>query len=141
MSESAEQTIRRIIAGQTISWNAGDGPGYARPFTEDGSFTNVLGTTLVGRALYEQRHVEIFAGFFRGTTLASHIERVRFVAPTVALVDIEAVVAGVHDAPPAMPLSQGVLRTHLLQVFVANDSGWQIAAHHNVAVIPRPHAP
>jgi uncharacterized protein (TIGR02246 family) len=132
---NAEAVVRQIIEEQTAAWNSGDGPGYARHFAEHGSFTNVLGTTVFGHLEFEQRHVRIFATFFKGSVLEVNIRRIQFVTPDVAIVDVDAVVQGVHGMPPGVTVSlDGVLQTRLMQVFVARAGRWWIEAHHNVDV-------
>ena len=132
---NAEADIQQIIAEQVAAWNSGDAPGYARHFAEHGSFTNVLGTTVFGHMEFEQRHVRIFSTFFKGSVLEVSIRRIQFVTPDVAIVDLDAVVRGVHGMPPAVAISSdGCLQTRLMQVFVARAGCWWIEAHHNVDV-------
>jgi len=132
---NAEADIQQIIAEQVAAWNSGDAPGYARHFAEHGSFTNVLGTTVFGHMEFEQRHVRIFSTFFKGSVLEVSILRIQFVTPDVAIVDLDAVVRGVHGMPPAVAVSpDGALQTRLMQVFVARAGRWWIEAHHNVDV-------
>lgn len=134
---SPEQAIREIVASQADAWNAGDGRAYARHFAPDGSFTNIYGQSFTGHAAFEQRHVAIFASFFRGSTLTVVIRRLRFPVPDVAIVEIDSEVRGVGSMPPGIPPApDGVLRTRLMQVFVQADGAWLIAAHHNVAIAP-----
>jgi uncharacterized protein (TIGR02246 family) len=136
-----EAAIRAIVAAQADAWGAGDGVAYSRQFAPEGSFTNVLGTRFSGHAAFEQRHVEIFATVFKGTTQRNTIERLRFVTPDVALADVLTEVSGVTKSPfGSAPPPDGVLRTRLLQVFVRRDGAWWIEAYHNVDVKPVPPA-
>jgi hypothetical protein len=99
---------------------------YSRQFAPEGSFTNVLGTRFSGHAAFEQTNT---------------IERLRFVTPDVAIVDVLTEVSGVTKAPfGSAPPPDGVLRTRLLQVLVRRDGAWWIEAYHNVDVKPAPAA-
>ncbi len=133
-----EEYIRGIVRDQEVAWNQGDAEGYSRHFAVDGTFTNIRGTHFVGRDAFIARHVEIFAGFFRGSRMRSNIERIHFPSPNVALVDVRHEVSGLTAFPPGVPASSdGVLRTMLLQVFVRNPAGWELVAYHNVDVKPK----
>ncbi|NJO13430.1 MAG: SgcJ/EcaC family oxidoreductase [Gammaproteobacteria bacterium] len=132
---SVEAQIRRIVEDQSAAWNAGDARRYASHFAKDGSFTNVYGMTMYGHAEFEKRHTEIFATFFRGSTLEAIIRRIHPLTSNVVLADIEATVTGAGRMPPGVAVTPaGVLHTRLLQVFVERDGRWWIEAHHNVDV-------
>ncbi len=138
---AAEAAIRQIVADQVAAWNAGDGVAYAKPFAAHGRFTNVYGQRYKGHAAFEQRHIRIFAEFFRGTKLSASILGLRMLGTHAAFAEIATEVRGVGVMPPGVdPTADGVLRTQLLQVFERRSEGWQIVAHHNVAV-PRGPSP
>lgn len=67
---SDEAPIRAIIAEQVTAWNAGDAKAFSASFADDGSFTNIRGTVFYGHRAFEDRHAEIFRGFFKGSKLA-----------------------------------------------------------------------
>lgn len=56
------------MAEQVAAWNAGDGQAYARQLAVDASFTNVFGMVMYGAPAFAQRHTEILATFYKGTT-------------------------------------------------------------------------
>jgi uncharacterized protein (TIGR02246 family) len=131
----AEQAIRELVAAQVAAWNAGDGRAYARRFAAKGSFTNIYGCSYAGHDAFEQRHVEIFASFFKGSGLTATVRRLRFVTPEVCVVELDTELRGVGQMPPGgPPVANGVLNTRLMQIYVLRDDGWWIEAHHNVAV-------
>jgi len=133
----AEAAIRAIVAAQEKAWNAGDGRGYARDVAADASFTNIFGMVLYGHDAFEQRHAEILAGFYKGTTKSQAVKRLRFVTPDVAVVDIDNEVRGVRALPSGLPVpADGIVRTQLMQVFVKRDGRWLVEAYHNVDVKP-----
>jgi uncharacterized protein (TIGR02246 family) len=134
---ASEDEIRRIVAGQVVAWNAGDGDAYAEHLAADASFTNIFGTVMYGRQTFATRHAEILATFYKGTTKHHSVRRVRFVTPDVAIVDIDNEVRGVKAMPGgAIVPAGGVVKTQLMEVFVRRDGRWWVEAYHNVDVKP-----
>src|SRR5437899_8637531 len=74
-SATDEGQIRAIVEDQVTSWNAGDAIGFSKSFGDSGSFTNIRGTAFYGHKAFEDRHREIFTGFFKGSKLAMSITR------------------------------------------------------------------
>jgi uncharacterized protein (TIGR02246 family) len=135
-SESPEAVIRNIVRSEVDAWNAGDARAYSRHFATEGNLTNIYGRTLRGRAEFEASHARIFAGFFRGSVMTASERRLRLVTWDVAIVELDIEVRNVGEMPPGItPGADGVLRTHLLQVFVQREGAWWIEAYHNVACI------
>jgi uncharacterized protein (TIGR02246 family) len=134
---AAEAPIRAIVADQVTAWNAGDGAAYARHLAPDASFTNLFGMVMYGQPAFAQRHAEILATFYKGTAKHHAVRRIRFVAPDVAIVDIDNEVRGVKTMPGGIVVpADGIVRTQLMEVFVRRDGRWMIDAYHNVDVKP-----
>jgi uncharacterized protein (TIGR02246 family) len=134
-STSDESAIRAIVAKQAAAWNAGDGAAYAHDIGPDAAFTNVFGMVMYGKPAFAQRHSEILASFYKGTTKHHSIRKIRFVTPDVAIVDIDNEVHGVKAMPGRIPTpSDGILKTQLMEVFVRREGRWWIEAYHNVDV-------
>ncbi len=132
-----EAAIRAIVADQVVAWNAGDGPGYARHLAPDASFTNLFGTVFYGAPAFAQRHAEILATFYKGTTKQHVVRRIRFVTPDVAIVDIDNQVQGVKAMPEGIVVPpDGIVKTQLMEVFVRRNGRWLIEAYHNVDLKP-----
>lgn len=131
-----EAPIRAIIAEQVRAWNAGDARAFSASFAEDGSFTNIRGTVFYGHRAFEDRHAEIFRGFFKGSKLAMSASRIRFIRPDVAIVDVATELSGLQGrTPPGVKArADGRIRTRLQEVFVKDQGRWQIASYHNVDV-------
>lgn len=130
---AAEAQIRSIVAAQVTAWDAGDAKAFAKDLAPDASFTNRFGTVMYGPALFAERHQEIFATFYKGTTRHDVIRRIRFVTPDVAIVDIDSVVRGVKAMPAGIATPpDGINRTQLMEVFVQRGDRWWIEAYHNV---------
>jgi uncharacterized protein (TIGR02246 family) len=134
-SAADEAQIRAIVAEQVAAWNAGDGVAFSKSFAPEGSFTNIRGTVFYGHKAFEDRHVEIFTGFFKGSRLAMSITRIRFVRPDVAIVDLATEVSNLSGNPPAIrPNAAGKIVTRLQQVFVKDQGVWRVESYHNVDV-------
>jgi uncharacterized protein (TIGR02246 family) len=130
---SDEAAVRAVVAEETAAWNVGDAKAYSAHVAQDVSFTNILGVVMYGRKAFETRHAEIFRTVFKGSHLQQTMQRLRFVTPDVAIVDVDSEVRGFAGLPPAVkPFPDGTLRTRLLQVLVKRDGEWWIEAYHNV---------
>lgn len=133
-----ESPIRAIVAAQALAWDQGDAAAYAKDVSADVSFTNLFGMVMYGRQPFLDRHRQILSTFYRGTTKHHAIRRIRFVAPDVALVDIDNEVHGVTTMPGGIAVpADGIVRTQLLEVFVRRDGRWLIEAYHNVDTKPQ----
>jgi uncharacterized protein (TIGR02246 family) len=132
-----EGPIRTIVAAQASAWNAGDGAAFAKDVAPDVSFTNLFGMVMYGAPAFAERHRQILATFYKGTTKRHTIRRIRFVTPDVAIVDIDNEVRGVKAMPPGIAVPpDGVLKTQLMQVFVRRGDRWWVEAYHNVDTKP-----
>ena len=129
----AEAQIRSIVAAQVTAWDAGDAKAFAKDLAPDASFTNSFGMVMYGADLFTERHREILATFYKGTTKHHSIRRIRFVTPDVAIVDIDNEVRGVKAMPAGIATPpDGIMRTQLMEVFVRRGDRWWIEAYHNV---------
>lgn len=134
---ASEAAIRAIVADQVAAWDAGDGAWYARHVSADVSFTNLFGMVMYGAPAFAERHRQILATFYKGTTKRHHIHRIRFLTPDVAIVDIDNEVRGVTAMPAGITVPpDGVVRTQLMEVFGRRDGRWWIEAYHNVDLKP-----
>lgn len=134
---AAEAAIRSIVAEQAAAWNAGDGRRYAARIAPEAAFTNLFGMVMYGKPAFAERHSEILATFYKGTTKRHAIRRIRFITPDVAIVDIDNEVRGVTSMPAGIVVPpDGVVRTQLMEVFVQREGGWWIEVYHNVDVKP-----
>jgi uncharacterized protein (TIGR02246 family) len=130
-----EARIRASIAEQVAAWNAGDAKAFSASFAENGNFTNIRGMVFYGHRAFEDRHVEIFRTFFKGSKLAMSPTKIRFVRPDVAIVDIATEVSQLRGAPPGVkPGADGSIHTRLQEVFVKDDGEWRVESYHNVDV-------
>lgn len=132
-----EAPIRALIAAQAAAWDAGDAELYAKDVAPDASFTNLFGMVMYGASAFTERHRQILATFYKGTTKHHTIRRIRFVTPDVAIVDIDNEVRGVTRMPAGIPVpADGIVRTQLMEVLVRRGERWWIEAYHNVDTKP-----
>jgi uncharacterized protein (TIGR02246 family) len=133
----SEAAIRAIVAEQAAAWDRGDAQAYAAHLAPDVSFTNLFGMVMYGAPAFIERHAQILATFYKGTTKQHNIRRIRFVTPDVAIVDIDNQVRGVKTMPAGIASPpDGVVKTQLMEVFVRREGRWLIEAYHNVDVKP-----
>jgi uncharacterized protein (TIGR02246 family) len=125
----ADTAIKELVDELASGWNSGDAAAFANRFRADGTFTNVNGTTFEGRAAFEQRHREIFAGPLKGSVTTMTPRRVQLVRPDVALVNVDCSTV-VGAAPP--------IQSKLLLVLTRENGEWSIAAFHNTAAQAAP---
>ena len=134
---SAEPQIRAIVAAQATAWNAGDATAFAKDVGADVSFTNLFGMVMYGAPAFLERHRQILATFYKGTTKHHQIRRIRFVTADVAIVDIDNEIRGVTTMPAGIAVPpDGVLKTQLMEVVVRRGRRWVIEAYHNVDTKP-----
>jgi uncharacterized protein (TIGR02246 family) len=132
-----ETAIRNIIAEQAAAWTAGDGKRYGSRLAADASFTNLFGMVMYGVPAFVDRHTQILATFYKGTTKHHAIRKVRFITPDVAIVDIDNEVHGVKAMPPGIAVpADGVIKTQLMEVLVRRGGQWWVEAYHNVDTKP-----
>jgi len=128
-----EAAIRQLLDELTDAWARGDAKAYGARFRADGTFTNVFGTFHGGRDEFDLRHDEVFRGIFKGTRVTMQIEKLRFLRPDVAALDLEVGLFGAKIEPPGVRRgADGALHTRLLMVLTKERGGWEIAAYHNV---------
>ena len=134
-----EAAIGALLDSMTQAWNKGDAHAFAAKFAEDGSFTNVLGSVFYGHQAFEERHAQIFATIFKGSTTTLTIAKLRFVRPDVAVADLDAELRDFGPLPPIFKVgADKVAHSKLLLVLVKEQGSWWITAYHNVAVSPPP---
>lgn len=134
-----EAAIAALLESMSLAWDKGDAHAFAAKFAEDGSFTNVLGSVYYGHQAFEERHAQIFATIFKGSTTKLTIGKLRFVRPDVAVADLDAELRDFATLPPVFKVGDDkIAHSKLLMVLVKEHGSWWITAFHNVAVTPMP---
>jgi uncharacterized protein (TIGR02246 family) len=138
MSTTHDDTaLTELVDTFVHGWNAGSGDSLARAFALDADFTNVMGLYAHGRDVIALGHNEILATVFRGTQLQAAINRIRYLRPDVAVVDVSFGLRRADGQPldmfPGGQSSAGLVAT--------KDSGtWTIAVLRNMIPFQRPAA-
>ena len=126
--------IHKQLFERAAAWNRGDARAFTANFQDHGSFTNITGSVIRGRSLFEQRISDILGTIFKGSTLRMSIQTLRLVRPDVAVADVDAELTGFKGLPPGVRARDGTLHTQQLWVLVKEQNQWQMAAFHNVDV-------
>jgi len=141
-SQDEEASLRKLIAEQTEAWNHHDAAAWSKAFAPDAEFINIVGTIFHGRDEIQKRHAGIFASVFKDSRAEVTVRKMRFVEPTVAVVDTDHVVTGYTGLPPGVQATeQGVLRTRMRYVMKQSGGTWSIVAGQNTDVKPAPAPP
>ena len=120
--------VSDIVGELERAWNAADGAGFARPFTEDADFVNIRGDHFRTREVIGKGHQAIFDTIYKGSVVRYQATDVRAIAPGVLVAHAKATLTA-----PTGPLAgqHGSLCTLVL---VQHDNEWRIAAFHNTLV-------
>jgi len=129
--------IRQVLDDETLSWNKKDAKMYASHFSENGTFTNVLGMFFTGYDHFLKMHEHVFKTMFRGTVMQQQLVSIQFAGETIAVVETITTISDFSaDGPPKGTSldSKGSLNTRLLQTMLRSGSDWKIIAYHNVDI-------
>ncbi|WP_232380078.1 SgcJ/EcaC family oxidoreductase [Polyangium fumosum] len=141
-SQNEEASLRKLVTEQTEAWNRHDAAAWSKSFAPDAEFINIVGTVFNGRDEIEKRHAIVFASVFKDSRTEVTVRKLRFVEPTVAVVDTDHVVTGYTGLPPGVQATeQGVLRTRMRYVMKQSGGTWSIVAGQNTDVKPAPAQP
>jgi uncharacterized protein (TIGR02246 family) len=125
MNASDRTAIEAIVASLEAAWNAGDGAGFAAPFSSDADFVTIRAEHFRGREAIADAHAGIFRTIYAGSVNHYAVESIRFVRPDVALVHCRATL----DAPTG-PLA-GRNHATFSTVMTREAGGWQVVSFHN----------
>ncbi|MCE9526795.1 MAG: SgcJ/EcaC family oxidoreductase, partial [Planctomycetales bacterium] len=120
-----EQSIRQTHEMLVKAYSADDAKAVAALFTEEGEYVNSGGEVFQGREEI-QNTLAAFTAEHAGCQVESEIDAIRFVSPSVAIVDGNTTVTHAEDAGP----------THCKYhaVYAKADGKWQIACIRDQAV-------
>lgn len=135
-----EQAVRSVLEEQTTAWNMYDAKAWAKDFTADSDFINILGMHFQGREEIEKRHADLFRSIFSKSQLQVTVQKIRFLSPTSAVAETIHELRGYTRLPPGIrPTdSTDLLRTRMKYVFVQTAGKWMIVSAQNTAISPPP---
>ena len=137
-TQADEEAIQAVIRGLDDAWNRYDGRGWATYYVDDGEFINILGTVFDGREAIAEHHSQILTTTFMGSTVESHVRRLRWLHADVAVVDTDFFVHNFEKLPRRLPRiwPDGSMRHRLKHVMVKRDGRWLIVATQNTPLMP-----
>ncbi len=130
--------IEKILATEQSAWNAGDSVVYAGEYTDDADFINIRGQIFTGKPAIQQQHAKIFAGPFKGSTIAIDLRRFNQISDSAVLVDTDQTVTNFVGLPPGIvESSPGALVTHFKYLAVRQiDGSWKFSSGQNTVALP-----
>lgn len=132
-----ESALREMLRVQTAAWNRGDGPGWAKDFTDDCDFINIRGDVFHGRTDLGARVNAILQGPFKGSHLSLSIRRFTLLTGDVALIETDHDLSNFPGMVPGIAAtSHGVLKTHMKYVALKKANHWYFVAAQNTAISP-----
>lgn len=123
-----EKAIRKIHDDLVKAYSSDDAKAVAALFGSDGEYINAEGLVFKGRQEIEESLSE-YVGDHPGCKLDSEIDAIRFVSPTVALVDGVTVV--VHEEGEG-----DATHCHFAAVYVKTDNKWEVASVRDRLIYP-----
>jgi uncharacterized protein (TIGR02246 family) len=135
-TEMIEATADQLARTFERTWNERDGAGYGTAYWPDAELVDPMGQIWDGRDAIIQMHVDLWAGPFSKTEVRARVRRIREVAPTVAVVDLE--VSGDGFPVPPGDVGAGKITARLKHVIEKRGGDWKIAASQNTFVAGLP---
>lgn len=136
-SPSLEMNTAANALAQTFAdtWNRRDGPAYGAAYWTDAELVDPTGRVWDGQAAIEQMHVDLWNGPASSSRVEASVRRVRVLAPTIMVVDLDVAVWG-FSPPGAATSPDGKLDAHLKHVVEKRGTEWKIVASQNTFVQP-----
>jgi uncharacterized protein (TIGR02246 family) len=121
-------SLEAVVKALETSWNAADGAGFARHFTEDADFVNIYAMHGKGREAIGRAHDMLLHGVYEQSLVRYTVKQQRLLTADVALVHIDA-----HLSIPKGPMA-GEVDALPSAVLVREGGEWKIAAFQNTLV-------
>jgi len=123
-----EGGVKAVVYGFEDAWNRHDMDAFAKLFSTDADFVNVIGMRWVGRDAIKQHHAASHATIFKSSTLKIGDTTIRFLKTDVATARSVWTLSGItsESGQPA-PTRTGIL-THVLARI---DGHWLIVLTQN----------
>jgi uncharacterized protein (TIGR02246 family) len=126
-----EHELRAMYQRTLDAWGAGDGEGFAAPFSGDALFIGFDGSVVRGREQIAATHQELFDRWMKGSRLVAERTRVRFAGDGVAIVHA---VGGTVMRGKAEPAPE---RDSIQTLVAVRDAGaWSFVSFQNTRIRP-----
>ncbi len=123
--------ISAVVRGFEDAWNRHDMDAFAKLFSADADFVNVVGMRWIGRDTIRQRHAASHATMFRASTLRTGDTTIHFLTPDVATARSVWTLSGISaENGEVAPVRTGIL-THVLERI---DGHWMIVLTQNTDI-------
>lgn len=134
-TSSDEGAIRELANNFTTAWNKHDPKALAGFWADDGSAINPVGRQAWGKAEIEKLFSDEHTTNMKATTATMNVDKVRFLKPDVAFVDVSMEITGMTDpAGKTMPVS----KLHVALVQVKKAKKWWFVDARPYAFLPPP---
>ncbi|MEO6313553.1 MAG: SgcJ/EcaC family oxidoreductase [Chitinophagaceae bacterium] len=136
-SPADSMAIKIILQEEVTAWKNKDAELYSKHFSNEGTFTNLLGMFFTGHAVFQNKHAEVFKSVFAGTVLQQQLISMKVASEGTIIVETLASVSGFSSNGPPRGTTldgQGRLNARLLQVMVKDGIDWKIIAYHNTDI-------
>lgn len=126
---ATECEIGALLDKLVVSWNAGDGQGYAAVFDENCDYVTFNGDHLSGRAAVAESHDVLFNTHLRGSKLFFETIGMRRIAPEIVLVHGvgNSLLSGQKHPSPSRRSIQTLIA-------VNNACLWRFTSFHNTRI-------
>ena len=127
---TANDEITALLEGFSAPWNAGDIPGVAARYAQDGRLITPFGHDARGREAVRELYQQWLGdGQLQGSHTIMEVEDIRLLSDDVAIVDCRQVIEG---------SDLGKLDLHLVTAVTRTEQGWLIAEARPYAFLPLP---
>jgi uncharacterized protein (TIGR02246 family) len=126
-----EKAVKATISKMQDLWNKHDINAYNNMHTEDATLVNPEGVFCANKAEIVKMHLQANEVYFKFTSVAIDIQKMRFVSPEVALVNVKYNITMTGEATMADGTRANKGDKHsaaLLHVLVKKNGSWQISA-------------
>lgn len=120
IDKAQEKEIAALVALREAAWNAGDLVAYGNLLTEDADIVSATGRAARGREALLALYAEQRAGALAGARTRTRVAHVRFLAPEVALADVDYEMQGGSV--------EAIRRGSMAFVLRKGGASWRIAA-------------
>lgn len=125
-----EKAVTAFMVGAQDLWNRHDINGYNNLYADDATLVNPAGAFSANKAEIVKLHLATNEHYFRYTSVAFDIQKIKFVTPEVALVNMKYNVTMTADAtmPDGVKNSKGDKHSvAILHILVKKNGTWQIS--------------